>query len=92
MDEAEEEHDSIQHPVQFHFRRFLVPGFHPLVHVFGWNILSPDKRWNSLFNSSESRVNRGSASGAANSALIPSRVKPMIVKLVFTASLLDAQH
>ena len=30
--------------------------------------------------------------GAVNLGLIPSRVKPMTSKLVFTASLLDAQH
>ena len=33
-----------------------------------------------------------SASGAVDSGLIPSRVKPMTLKSVFTASLLDAQH
>ena len=42
--------------------------------------------------SSDGRVVRASASGAADSGLIPSRVKPMILKLVFAASLLDAQH
>ena len=35
---------------------------------------------------------RASASGAVDSGLISSRVKPMTLKLVFTASLLDAQH
>ena len=35
---------------------------------------------------------RASTSGAVDLGLIPSRVKPMTVKLVFTASLLDAQH
>ena len=35
---------------------------------------------------------RASASGAADSGLIPNRVKPMTLKLVFTAFLLDAQH
>ena len=35
---------------------------------------------------------RASASGAVNLGLIPSRVKLMTFKLVFTASLLDAQH
>ena len=35
---------------------------------------------------------RASASEAADSGLIPSRVKPMTLKLVFTASRLDAQH
>ena len=35
---------------------------------------------------------RASASGAVDLGLIPSRVKPMTLKLVFTASLLDAQH
>ena len=33
-----------------------------------------------------------SASGAVDTGLIPCRVKPMAVKLVFTASLLDAQQ
>ena len=45
-----------------------------------------------LQNSSDGRVVSVSASGAVDSALIPSRVKPMTLKLVFTASLLDAQH
>ena len=44
------------------------------------------------FISSYRRVERASASGAVDSGLIPSRVKPMSLKLVFTASLLDAQH
>ena len=35
---------------------------------------------------------RASASGAVHLGLIPSRVKPMTLKLVFTASLLDARH
>ena len=35
---------------------------------------------------------RASASRAIDSGLIPSRVKPMTLKLVFIASLLDAQH
>ena len=33
-----------------------------------------------------------SASAVVDSGLIPSRVKPITFKLVFTASLLDAQH
>ena len=33
-----------------------------------------------------------SASGSVDLSLIPSRVKPMTLKLVFTASLLDVQH
>ena len=33
-----------------------------------------------------------SASGAVNSDLIPNRVKPMAVKLVFTVSPLDVQN
>ena len=32
------------------------------------------------------------ASGAIDLGLIPTRVKPMTLKLVFTASLLDAHH
>ena len=35
---------------------------------------------------------RASASGGVDLGLIPSRVKPMTLKLLFTASLLDAQH
>ena len=35
---------------------------------------------------------KASAYGAVDSGLIPSRVKPMTLKLVCTASLLDAQH
>ena len=35
---------------------------------------------------------RAPASGAVDSGLIPSRAKPMTVKLIFTVSLLDAQH
>ena len=37
-------------------------------------------------------VVRASASGAVDSSLILSRIKPMTIKLVFTASLLDSQH
>ena len=33
-----------------------------------------------------------SVSGVVDSSLIPSRVKPMTLKLVFPASLLDVQH
>ena len=44
------------------------------------------------FNSSYSRVVRASASGAVDSGLVPSLVKLMTLKLVFTASLLDAQR
>ena len=35
---------------------------------------------------------RASASGAVDLGLIPSRLPPMTLKLVFTASRLDAQH
>ena len=35
---------------------------------------------------------RASASGAVDLGLIPGRVKPMTIKMVFTTSLLDAQH
>ena len=37
-------------------------------------------------------MDRASASAPVVSGLIPSRVKLMTLKLVFTASLLDAQH
>ena len=43
-----------------------------------------------LYNSSDGRV--VTASGAVDPGLIPSRVKPITLKLIFTASLLDAQH
>ena len=43
-------------------------------------------------NSSDGRVVRASASGAVDLDLISNRVKPMTVKLIFTASLLNAQH
>ena len=46
-------------------------------------------RW---FNCSDGRVVRASAFGAVDLGLIPSRFKPMTLKLVFTASLLDAKH
>ena len=47
-----------------------------------------------FFINSDGRVVRASASGAVNSSLIPSRVKPMTLMklLVFTASMLDAQY
>ena len=44
------------------------------------------------FNSSDSRVIRASASEAVDSGLILSWVKPMILKLIFLASLLDVLH
>ena len=44
------------------------------------------------FDSSDGRMVRASALGAVDSRLIPSRVKPIILKLVFIAFLLDAQH
>ena len=42
--------------------------------------------------SSVDRVVRASASGALNEGSIQSQVKSITLKLVFTASLLDAQH
>ena len=41
---------------------------------------------------SDGQVVRAFASGAVDLGLIPSRVKPMTLKLVFTASTFDAQH
>ena len=37
-------------------------------------------------------MERASAYGAVDLGLIPNRVKPMTLKLLYTASLLDAQH
>ena len=45
-----------------------------------------------LGHSSDGPVVRAPASGAVDLGLIPSRVKPMTLKLVFAASLLHAQH
>ena len=45
-----------------------------------------------IYNSSDGRVVSTFATGAVDSGLIPSRVKPMTLKLVFTTSLFDAQH
>ena len=42
--------------------------------------------------SSDGRVVRASASEAVDLGLIPSRVKPITLKLLFAASLRDAQH
>ena len=51
-----------------------------------------DQLFSECFYSSDGRVVRAYVSGAVDSVLIPSRVKPMTLKLVFTASLLDVQH
>ena len=45
-----------------------------------------------FFSSDDGRVARASTSAAVDLGLVTSRVKPMTLKLVFTASLLDAQH
>ena len=45
-----------------------------------------------MVHSSDGPVDRASASGAVDPSLIPRRIKPMILKLVFTAFLLNAQH
>ena len=45
-----------------------------------------------ILRSSDGLVVRASASEVVDVGLIPSPVKPMTLKLVFTASLLDAQH
>ena len=45
-----------------------------------------------LNDSSDCRVVRASASTDVDLGLIPSRVKPVTLKLVFTASLLHAPH
>ena len=48
-----------------------------------------NKEGNRKINSSDGRVVRASAFGAVDLGLIPSRVKPMTLKLVFTATLQD---
>ena len=47
---------------------------------------------NVSLNNLDDRVDRASASVTLDSGSIPSQVKPMTLKLVFTASLLDAHH
>ena len=44
-----------------------------------------DKSRSLNFNSSDGQVVRVSASGAVDSGLIPSRVKPMALKMIFTS-------
>ena len=44
------------------------------------------------FSSSDGQVKSASSSGSVDSGLIPSRIKPMTLKLLFTASLFGAQH
>ena len=51
------------------------------------SIWTPQYKFES--NSSDVQVERASASGAVDSGLIPSRVKLMTLKLLFTTSLLD---
>ena len=45
-----------------------------------------------VFNSFDGRVVKASVSEAVNSGVITSLAKPMTLKLIFKASLLDAQH
>ena len=55
--------------------------------------MQTEKFTKTLFNSLDGRVVRAFASGAVKiMGLIPSLVKPITGKLVFTASLLDLQH
>ena len=58
------------------------------------NFKVPMKETNGILriNSSDGRVVRAFASGAVDLGLIPRRVKPITLKLVFTTLLLDAQH
>ena len=57
-----------------------------------WYLLNCAVTKRVFITSSDGRVVRASALGAIDSGLIPSRVEPMTFQLVFTASLLDAQH
>ena len=59
----------------------------PLFILYGSLVFNP-----SPTNSSDGRVVRAFASGFIDLGLISCRVKPMISKLVFTASLLDVEH
>ena len=56
------------------------------------DFLNPIDAAYDLLHNSAGRVVRASAAGAVDWGLIPGRIKPMTLKLVFTASLLDAQH
>ena len=61
--------------------------------IYPWCLLNCAVTEKRIFiTSSDGRVVRASALAAVDSGLIPSRFKPITLKLVFTASLLDAQH
>ena len=60
-----------------------------VAHIFSYPNL---KLYLTTLNSSNGREVKTFASGAVNSGLMPSQIKPMTLKVVFTASLLDAQH
>ena len=60
-------------------------------------LFKPSASWGFCFitmisSSSDGRVRRAIASEDVNLGIIPSSVKPKTQKLIFTASLLDAQH
>ena len=73
--------------INYSLRRLI-----PLVHAH--NGLAPSIDCNEVQLDIDDRISvvGASSSGAVDSGLIPSRVKPTTLKLVFTASLLDAQH
>ena len=54
--------------------------------------LTIDQNYEYYIHSSDDRVVRASAPEAVDLGFIPSRVKLKTVKLIFTASLLDALH
>ena len=54
--------------------------------------MSNHKKFQKNPNISDERVNRASASEAVDSGLIPNVIRPMTLRVVFTAFLLDIQH
>ena len=77
---------------QFRFK------FHPRkLFYYEYGLFKSSTSWRFCFitmisSSSDSRVRRAIASEVVQVGIIPSLVKPKIQKLVFTASLFDAQH
>ena len=69
------------------FGFILVKRMHAL-----WKMTQANNNKYLYSESSDGRVARASTSEAVDSDLIPSRVKPMTLKLVFTASMLDDQY
>ena len=78
------------HFLKFYSQTFQI-SFHGLI-TYEYNFFTQQLRWPSGITAQMAEWYRASVTRAVDSSLISSRVKPMTLKLVFTASLLDAQH